>query len=304
MLTNDGSLAINPPTGSVFSKGDRVIAISRDDDTIVLSRRKDAGIDESSIRLPTRAEAAPEHILILGWNWRAPFIIRQLDEYVASGSQVTVVAHVGDPRADITRQCGLVERLTITVRPGDTTDRDTLDDLPFDSFDHVILLAYSDVLEPQEADARTLITLIHLRDIADHTEHRFSIVSEMMDSRNTDLARAARADDFIVSDRVVSLILSHISENKMMGSVFASLFDPAGSEIYLRDADFYVALNQPLNFYTVVEAARRRGEVALGYRIHEYAGEPAQQFGVVLNPSKSSSITFRQHDRIIVLAVE
>ena len=77
----------------------------------------------------------------------------------------------------------------------------------------MILLAYSDVLEPQEADARTLITLIHLRDIADHTEHRFSIVSEMMDSRNTDLAQAARADDFIVSDRVVCLILSHISEN-------------------------------------------------------------------------------------------
>jgi hypothetical protein len=214
------------------------------------------------------------------------------------------MAHMGDPEADIARDCASVKKQTIVFHRGDTTDRDALEGLPFDSLDHVILLAYSDALEPQEADARTLITLLHLRDIGDRTEHHFSIVSEMMDSRNTDLAQAARADDFIVSDRLVSLILSHISENKTMGSVFATLFDPAGSEIYLRDADHYVALNEPLNFYPVVEAARRRGEVALGYRIHEHAGDPARQFGVVLNPRKSSSITFRQQDKIVVLAEE
>jgi len=166
----------------------------------------------------------------------------------------------------------------------------------------VILLAYSDALDPEDADARTLITPLHLRDIADHMERPFSIVSEMMDSRNTDLAQAARADDFIVSDRVVSLILSHISENKVLGPVFASLSDPAGSEIYLRDAHQYVALDEPVNFYTVVEAARCRGETALGCRVHADAGNAARRFGVVLNPSKSSSLAFRQEDRIIVLA--
>jgi voltage-gated potassium channel Kch len=304
MLPKDGSLAINPPMETVFGKGDRVIAISEDDDTVVLSGLTDVGIDDSSIQLPRRVEGAPEHVLILGWNWRAPSIVRQLDEYVASGSQVTVMARMGDPEADIARDCASVKKQTIFFHRGDTTDRDALEGLPFDSLDHVILLAYSDALEPQEADARTLITLLHLRDIGDRTEHHFSIVSEMMDSRNTDLAQAARADDFIVSDRLVSLILSHISENKTMGSVFATLFDPAGSEIYLRDADHYVALNEPLNFYPVVEAARRRGEVALGYRIHEHAGDPARQFGVVLNPRKSSSITFRQQDKIVVLAEE
>jgi voltage-gated potassium channel Kch len=299
-----GSPRINPPMDTVFREGDQVIAISADNDTVVLSGLSDVGLSESAIRQPKRVEAAPEHVLILGWNWRAPFVIRQLDRYVASGSQVTVAADMGDPEADIARRCAHIKRQTIAFQPGDATDRPTLEGLPLDSVDHVILLAYSDVLDAEDADARTLITLLHLRDIADRAECSFSIVSEMMDSRNTDLAQAARADDFIVSERVVSLILSHISENKVLGSVFASLFDPAGSEIYLREADDYVALDEPLNFYTVVEAARRQGEVALGYRIHEQAGDAARQFGVVLNPNKSSPITFRAEDRVIVLARE
>jgi voltage-gated potassium channel Kch len=304
MCPRGGSPTIKPPMDTVFREGDQVIAISEDDDTVVLSGLTDLGISEDAIRVPRRVEAVPEHVLILGWNWRGPFVIGQLDRYVAPGSQVTVVADLGDPEADIERYCRLIKRQTISVRRGETTNRRVLDGLPFGSFNHVILLAYSDVLDPHDADARTLITLLHLRDIADHAEHSFSIVSEMMDSRNTDLARAARADDFIVSDRVVSLILSHISEHRGLGPVLASLFDPSGSEIYLRDAEDYVALNEPLNFYTVVEAARRRREVALGYRIHEHAGDPVRQYGVILNPSKSSSITFRQRDRVIVLAEE
>ena len=172
----------------------------------------------------------------------------------------------------------------------------------FPSIDHAILLAYSDALDPEDADARTLITLLHLRDIADRTGFSFSIVTEMMDSRNTDLAQAARADDFIVSDRVVSLILSHVAEATSLRAVLASLFDPAGSEIYLRDADHYVALDAPHNFYTVVEAARRRGEVAMGYRVDEHAGDPKRRFGVVLNPDKSALVTFRPGDKVIVLA--
>lgn len=299
-----GPPRINPPMETVFQEGSQVIAISEDDDTIVLSRRTDLKIQEDAVRTPQRAERLPEHVLILGWNWRAAYVINELDHYVGLGSQVTVMAHLGDPERDIDRCCRDLAHQSVTFRQGETTDRRTLRDLPLATIDHVILLAYSDVLEPQEADARTLITLLHLRDIADRSRHPFSIVSEMMDIRNRDLARAARPDDFIVSDRVISLILSQISENKALGAVFAHLFDPVGSEIYLRDASDYVALDRPLTFYTVVASARRQGEVALGYRVLQRAGDPGADYGVVVNPLKSRPITFREGDQIIVLAEE
>jgi voltage-gated potassium channel Kch len=57
-------------------------------------------------------------------------------------------------------------------------------------------------------DARSLVTLLHLRDIADKQDCDLSIVSEMLDVRNRELAEVSRADDFIVSDKLISLMMS------------------------------------------------------------------------------------------------
>jgi ion channel POLLUX/CASTOR len=58
----------------------------------------------------------------------------------------------------------------------------------------------------------------------------------------------------------------------------------------------------PLNFFTVVEAARRRGEVAVGYRLTAEMADHASSYGVYLNPEKSRLVTFSGQDRLIVLA--
>ena len=149
---------------------------------------------------------------------------------------------------------------------------------------------------------RTLVTLLHLREIAEHSGRSFSIVSEMLDDRNRELAEIARADDFIVSDRLVSLMMCQVSENKEYAAVFEELIDPEGSELYLKSADEYVKPGVPLSFYTVVEAARRRGEVAVGYRVKAEAGDPRKSYGVRLNPAKSRRIEFGEGDKVIVLA--
>ena len=49
-------------------------------------------------------------------------------------------------------------------------------------------------------------------------------------------------------DHLVSLALVQIDENKGLGKVFNSLFDPAGAEIYLKPVTNYVDTAQPLNF--------------------------------------------------------
>ena len=122
-------------------------------------------------------------------------------------------------------------------------------------------------MDPSRADARTLVTLLHLRDIASRLDRDFSIVSEMLDLRDRALAEVTRADDFIVSDRLISLMIAQVAESKHLNAVFGDLFDPEGSEIYLKPAGDYVALGQAAPFAAVIEAARRRGEVAFGYRL-------------------------------------
>jgi len=301
LCSSEGYTKLNPSLNTRLRAGDRIIAISKDDDTIVLSGKTDLGIIPEAIKDPSTAEPRPERTLVLGWNWRACTVINELDNYVAAGSQITVVAEGSSAAADLDHYCTDLAHQTVSFQEGDTTDRRTLDKLAVDTYDHVILLCY-DHLGLQEADARTLITLLHLRDIAEQHDYAFSIVSEMLDIRNRNLAEVTRADDFIVSDKLVSLMLAQVSENKALNAVFADVFDPEGSEIYLKLMGEYVALGRPVNFYTVVESARRRGEIAIGYRLQAQSGDPAQAYGVVVNPNKSAAVTFGEGDKVIVIA--
>ena len=52
----------------------------------------------------------------------------------------------------------------------------------------------------------------------------------------------------------------------------------------------------------MLEAARRRGETAIGYRIAADAHNSAAGYGVKVNPTKTDQVTFAKADRIIVLA--
>ncbi|MBC8160399.1 MAG: potassium transporter TrkA, partial [Roseiflexaceae bacterium] len=295
---------LNPPMDTRLEADDRLIVIAEDDGLIRPASAQQSVVDLQAIQLREPALALPERTLILGWNWRATTIINELDNYVPAGSVVTVVADDTTANEAIVQHCANLASQTITFQAGDTTDRRLLDSLDIPTYKHVILLCYSDTLDVQQADANTLITLLHLRDIASRTEQRFSVVSEMIDTRNRALAEVTKADDFVVSDKLVSLILSQVSENKALNAVFTDLFDPDGSEIYLKLAADYVRLGEPLNFYTVVEAARQRNQIALGYRLAKHTGDATQAHGVVVNPTKSALITFSEGDRIVVLAAD
>ncbi len=87
-----------------------------------------------------------------------------------------------------------------------------------------------------------------------------------------------------------------------MLEVFQDLFSPEGSEIYLKPAGDYVEPGREVSFYTVAESARRRGEVAIGYRLERHADDAGRAYGVRVNPPKSESLAFRPEDQIIVLA--
>ena len=293
----DGRIKLNPTMDTEISPEDAVILIAEDDSAIANPENSHPEVEFGAIREHRPRQQEPERTLILGWNDRAPTIIAQLDGYVPSGSEVTVVSHdaQGSLAYDLRHQ-------TVDFRAGNTTDRPTLDGLDVPSYDHVIVLGYADELDHEEADSRTLVTLLHLREIADQNGQSFSIVSEMLDDRNRELAQITRADDFIVSDRLVSLMMCQVSENKELSSVFEDLIDPDGSELYLKPADEYVKPGASLTFYTVVEAARRRGEVAVGYRVKAETGDPDKSYGVHLNPDKAQRITFTEGDRVMVLA--
>ena len=303
LVPKGGVPTVNPPMDTVIGEGDRLIVIAEDDDRIILPKESRVSVDSAAIRKGKKAARNPEKNLILGWNWRAPVIITELDGYVAKGSEIVVVANDDTAEATIAARCGkALKNQKVRFVMADTTDRSVLNSLKPEQFHSIILLSYSDTLEPQQADAKSLMTLLHLRDMEEKSGQNFSVVSEMLDVKNRELADVAKVDDFIVSDRLISLLLTQISENKQLNLVFKDLFDADGSEIYVKAAGDYVDLGKTVNFYTVVEAARKRNEIAIGYKIAGKAHRADESYGVSVNPVKFKEISFGADDRIVVIA--
>ena len=291
---------LNPPMETVFTAEDQLVIIAEDDDKINLDGKK---ASQPELAKSMKAAASkPEKTLLMGWNWKAPSVIRELDNYVPKGSTITVVATADGAQENVDKLTKELKNQELTFIEGDITDRKQLESLNLGSFNHIILLCYSDELAVQKADARTMITLLHLRDIAEKTGQTFSIVSEMLDIRNRNLAEVSQADDFIVSDKLISLMMAQVSENKALNSVFEDIFDTGGSEIYLKPMSEYVEIGKSVNFYTALESARQKNETAIGYRLAADAKIAAQSYGIHLNPDKSEKIIYAANDKIIVLA--
>jgi voltage-gated potassium channel Kch len=297
LASPDGDVKLNPlPSTSI--NGHSVIAIAEDDSRLLNAVELAGRVDEGAIVAAERRPEAPSRALVLGWNDRGSTIVAELDEYVADGSELVVVSELGEPGFPAPA------RLTVDVRQASTTDRQSLEQLNVATFDQIVVLCYSDHLDPQRADAKTLVTLLHLRDMLDDVPHddRPAIVSEMLDDRNRELAQVTEVDDVIVSDKILSLVLTQISENAALDAVFADLLDAEGSEIYMRPVQDYVALGGEVSFATLVAAAVRRDETAVGYRVAADSHNPDEAYGVIVNPPKARMFVPAQGDRVVVLA--
>lgn len=289
----DGDLALNPARTMKIKEGDQLIVIAPDDSLI---RTSDSyAFDKAAISNSKIAAPKPEKALILGQNENLPVILSELEQYVAKGSSVTLVSD--QPKMTLAPS----EKLKVTFVSGDPTSRAVLDRVKVQSFDHIVVLANRE-LSAEESDAITLITLLQLRAIAAKSGKSFNIVTEMLDDKNRQLAESAEADDFIVSDQLIGLMMSQISENPDLAEVFGYLFSSEGSEISLHPASWYVKLGETVDMHVLIEAAAKRGETAIGYRKADLESSQQNSYGVALNPEKVRRFKLVEGDKVIVLA--
>ncbi|HET9625513.1 MAG TPA: hypothetical protein VFP84_29300 [Kofleriaceae bacterium] len=297
LVTRDDQMILSPPADRVLADGDQLIAISHDDDTVVLDGG-DVALDPGALVDPAqRHPPGPERTLVLGASRRLARVLLELDAYVAPGSTTHVVGELAPPD-ELAAQ---LYNTRLTAQVGDVTQRATLDALDVTSFDHVLLLSETTGRTQDMADARTTVTLLHLRDLERKAGKKVPITSEILDIQNRELATVAEADDFIVSNTLVSLMVSQVAENRHLVEVFEELFTAGGCELYLKPATDYV---QPGThpFALLCEAALRRGEVAIGYRTARHARDPAAAFGIVVNPRKRAQVAIAAGDSVIVIA--
>ena len=233
-------------------------------------------------------------------------MIRELDNYVAPESTLTLVSVLGREEANERLKAegvDVMKNLKLRYRQGNLASRKDLEALRVQDFDSVMILAADSLdLDPDEVDSRTLMSLLLIRDIQKKNGVSKPVLSEIRDPRTKALAEIAEASDYVVSNEIVSMLMAVVSENREMNAVWADLFDADGNELYLKHARHYAAANEKVTFYDLMARARMRGEVCIGYRIVSDKGD--EDHGVTLNPGKKTeAFTLSDNDRVIVLAL-
>ncbi len=288
-IYSNGQVQLNPPMDTVIGKDDLLVLLELDDGAYKLHEAKAA--DEAKICIGESISAqASDHLIVLGSNNKLPIILSEYNKYVQSGTCVVIV----DDDLDETK-LGTYENLDIRICTKPVT-RNLLFEFLGENANNILLLN-DDSQEPEASDSQTLLRLILLRDIADKTDRRFAITTEMRSADNQRLASQARVDDFVIGSNFASLLMAQISENPKIAPLITELLDESGSELYMKPAAQYVTIGEPVDSYTLTESAARKGEVYVGYR---HIGKAKAD--VVVNPNKEDLIVFGEKDQIVVIS--
>ena len=290
-LEQDGKVMLNPSMDTKLKAEGRVIHLASDDN----SSKPQAQVPQVDLTVACTSkslESESKQLLVLGYNHYLPDILEELDHYAALGTSITI-AGVEIPELSIIEQ---YKNINVIIEECDIYDRLQIEALIQDETVDILLLSDLECSK-EDADSKTLLLLIQLRDIGKKWDREFNITSEMCSVSNQELAKVANVNDFVVGSTITNLIIAQISENRKLALLFEDLLDADGSELYMKKANRYVKTEVETDFYTVTELAKKRNEIAVGYKKVSENG-----IQVITNPKKAERVIFTEDDYLIVLA--
>ena len=307
----DGEIEIRPALDTLMKADDEILIVAEDDSTIKYVSHP-VMIPKAREVPNRRSNQRFERQLILGWSYKAPIIIQEYADYVVGGSQIDVM--VKDPPPALAETIKKLDRnSTVQVK---LVDKDPLNSEDLESmepffYNTVIVLPQKPSMdaEPERIDSETIVVLLHLRKLQKALADAGRIVdtkliTEVLESANRELVAHAGVNDFIISNRMVSMIFAQISEEPDIQRVYENLFSEEGSEIYVKPASLYFdTLPLTCRFGDLMRITQKRDEeICLGYKIKALEGDVGANFGVKLIPPKAAEITLNEEDCLVVVA--
>lgn len=296
-LYRNGASLLNPPADTEVLSDDRLILLAADDG---VSRAVPATepADTSAFVPAGTLSGHKQMLLVIGCSPLLRQVLLEEDKYMLPGSQVLIAAPQEQLREDCLPEEGELQNMTVTVSPCEYINHSVMEELLEQNPESVLVLADTEV-DNDVADAKTLLALLHLRNIAQRTGRHFHVTSEMRSVENQELARVTKVNDFVLSGNMTALIMTQVSQNIELYEIFEDLLDEEGSEIYMKPAANYLQPGREVSLYTASAAAAARSEVFIGYKKARGIGG---EFEIILNPAKSGKETFSEQDSFIVIA--
>ena len=306
----EGALTVNPALDYVMQDDDEILIVADDDSTIELVAEPVA----TPVVLPLpqrRAEQTIERELMIGWNHKAPIIVREFADYILEGSQIHVLLSkpTQGERDEISGLDKELPEIEVRLIEKDCLNLEDLLSLKPFTYNNIIILAGSDQQDHMDAghvDSENIVVLLLLRRIFSQyprDSENTKLITEVLDSQNHALVARAGVKDIIISNRLVSMIMAQISENPAIQNVYDDIFEEDGCEIYLKPASLYFdTLPADVQFADLMALAQQRGETCIGVRKKTSEQDSAANHGVTLIPEKNTRFSLRSDDSLVVVA--
>ncbi|WP_406445295.1 NAD-binding lipoprotein [Streptomyces sp. NBC_00631] len=299
LLRPDGRPLLTPAPHTVLAPGDRLVTVAHDDRPTTLTDRR-AQVEATALAPPAPLPDAPARLLLLGWNRRAPIVVETLRRTARPGSVLDVVSDTAADPAGSSTPCPRNAPLAITHHARDLAAPEALDGLDLTAYDSVIALGADRAAGPEQPDERTLLALLTLCSWEERTGRVLPVVAELRDHRSRTVAPLGPASHAVVRGELTALLMAQVVHHPELAAVYEEIFATRGGALALRPAAHYVLPGHEAAFATVVAAALRRGECAIGYHAHDpHRTRPHD--GVLLCPDNAERRVWGAGDQILVL---
>ncbi|PAU94808.1 ion channel DMI1 [Aliifodinibius salipaludis] len=238
--------------------------------------------------LKHREVSVDKNVLILGWNHRIPALINEFSTYKKEKYEVDIVSVTpADKRNKAMELFGLSSsNVTYTQIESDFVTETELQWINPAGYDNIIL-ANSERLENEEADARSIVGYILLEEILKQEESNPQILLELSDPDN-EVLMSGYDNEVIISPMILSHLLAQVALRRELHTIYNELFTVGGAEIIFRDPEDYELDQESLKFSELRKIAAEYGETALGvyFQNDSHTGQTSLQ----LNPSLNQKI--------------
>jgi hypothetical protein len=291
---------LNPPDGFVVDNRDRIVFIARSyQDTEPVPGYTPQPTKKGS-HAGSREVTGRRRILLMGWNEKVPALISEFDSYENETFEVDVLSSIPieERNQKMARYMLRPKRLQLTHLEGDYAAPSDLLRVDPKSYDNVVIVGCDWLGSKEEADARTILGLLLLKDMLKGEFRKPDVLLELLDPQNHAIFRREQ-EEVLISPMILSHMLAHVALRPDLNAVFREIFSSGGAEIFFRPAEAYDLVNREVNFRDVQDAVAMGGDTALGVHIHAESLSPSG--GVYLNPDRGTTWNIRPQDEIVVL---
>ncbi len=299
-------MRLRPGEDYRLKENEQIIILAEDDSTIKFE--PNSFIDSADLELSTKKlEQKQKKVLILGWHSVAEIFIRESADYLSEGTSFEIIFN--NPPDELISRIAEIKTaypdFKIEIKNADSLKLNVLKEATPFSYDNIIILS-QDINEQRadKIDSDTLIILLWLRKLKEGLgQVNTKVITQVLNSENQEIITQTDVDDFIISNKLITMILAQLSEEPLIKLLYDDLFSEDGSEIYVKPADLYfTSFPQKIRFSDLIGIANKREEICLGIRKGDQRKNAAANFGVKLNLPKDEMMEINENDFLVVLS--